>query len=152
MTYRGGPCYVSRDRANGVSELTRQSAILDSLSAHIAVLDSAGTIVSVNLSWRKFADENGLDDTSAGVGCNYLEVCRSADPDPNALKALDGIEAVMDGRLSSFYLKYPCHGTRELRWFALRASPLLEHANYVVVSHEDITGQVLARIRPRPRR
>src|SRR5687768_14236978 len=30
---------------------------LDSLSAHIAILDGAGTIVAVNQAWREFARE-----------------------------------------------------------------------------------------------
>jgi hypothetical protein len=32
---------------------------LDSLSAHIAVLDGRGTIVAVNKAWRQFARESG---------------------------------------------------------------------------------------------
>ena len=34
--------------------------ILDSLPAHIALVDNAGRIVSVNKAWRDFADANGL--------------------------------------------------------------------------------------------
>lgn len=140
---------MSPDRTVDFSALTFQTAILDSLSAHIAVLDADGTIVAVNQSWKEFARANDLHANSAGVGSNYLDVCRSADPDPKALEALDGIRGVMSGRLPSFYLKYPCHSSSKLRWFALRASPLLDHENFVVVSHENITEQVLARISPR---
>ena len=143
---------MSQGRIVDFSALTFQTAILDSLSAHIAVLDAAGTIVAVNQSWEAFADANGLDSSEAGVGKNYLDVCRSADPDPRALTALNGICRVMRGHLASFYLKYPCHSPKTLRWFALRASPLLDHENYVVVSHENITQQVLERISPRPAR
>ena len=140
---------MPQDRSVDFSALTFQTAILDSLSAHIAVLDAAGFIVAVNQSWKAFAEANGLGEDHAGVGTSYLNICRSADPDPKALEALDGIRGVMSGRLSSFYLKYPCHSPSELRWFALRASPLLDHEDFVVVSHENITEQVLARISPR---
>lgn len=128
------------------SELTFQTAILDSLLANIAVLDPTGEILAVNLSWKKFAKANQMEDSNLGVGANYLDACRSASLDPNARAALEGIRAVMKGERSSFYLKYPCHSPREVRWFALHASPLVDYPHFVVVSHENITEQVLARI------
>ena len=134
------------------SELTFRLAVVDSLSANIAVLDPAGRILAVNSSWKQFADENQLKDTKAGVGANYLDVCRSAILDPNARSALDGILGVMSGKLSSFYHKYPCHSPSETRWFALRASLLVDYPNFVVVSHENVTDQVLSRISVRPSR
>lgn len=39
------------------------NSILNSLTAHIAVLDANGTIIAVNEAWRKFGDENGLPKT-----------------------------------------------------------------------------------------
>ena len=143
---------MSQDKAPNFSELTLESSILDSLAAHIAVLDPAGLIITVNLSWQTFAAENGMIDENSGVGANYLDVCRAADPDPNALEAMQGIQGVMRGRVPSFYLKYPCHSPTKTRWFALRASPLREHPNFVVVAHENITEQVLARISPQSTR
>ena len=140
---------MSDEHDMGLWELTFPSAVLDSLSANIAVLDPGGKILAVNLSWKEFADSNQLEDRSACVGAIYLDVCRSASPDPNARAALDGIQAVISGELSTFYHKYPCHSRSELRWFALRASPLRNHSNFVVVSHQDITEQVLTRISPR---
>jgi PAS domain-containing protein len=140
---------VSNDQTINFSELTLEAAILDSLAANIAVLDSTGVIVAVNRSWQDFAADNAMVGDDYGVGVNYLDVCRAAEPDPKALQAIEGIEAVMDGRLPSFYLKYPCHSPSETRWFALRASPLLNYPSHVVVAHENITEQVLDRISPR---
>ncbi|MGB5627447.1 MAG: hypothetical protein WBM61_17070 [Woeseiaceae bacterium] len=134
------------------SELTFQSAILDSISANIAVLDPTGEILAVNLRWQEFADANQMDNASLGIGANYLDVCRAANLDPNASAALDGILSVMRGYLSSFYHEYPCHSPREKRWFALRASPLIDYSNFVVVSHENITERVLAEIFSAPSR
>ena len=51
-------------------------SILDSLAAHIAVLDPDGTIVSVNAAWEAFAIEHITELPRFGVGVNYLEVCR----------------------------------------------------------------------------
>lgn len=143
---------MSQRRDINFSELTFRAAILDSLTANIAVLDPEGVILAVNLRWKEFAAANQLNDASFGVGANYLEVCRSAKLDPNARAAMDGIEAVISGRLSSFYQKYPCHSPGEARWFALRVSPLLDYPSFVVVSHENISEQVLARIAVRTSR
>ena len=54
------------------------SAILNALPAHVALLDPDGVILAVNAGWRKFADANGLADGDACVGANYLEICDSA--------------------------------------------------------------------------
>lgn len=143
---------MSEQREISHSELTFQTAILDSLLANIAVLDPTGEILAVNLSWKEFAKANQMNDANLGVGANYLDVCRSASLDPNARAALEGIRGVMKGGLSSFYHKYPCHSPRQVRWFVLRASPFIDYPHFVVVSHENITEQVLARIGVRPRR
>jgi PAS domain-containing protein len=140
---------VTQNQEINFSELTLEAAILDSLAANIAVLDSKGVIVAVNLSWQNFAADNAMVGDDYGVGVNYLDVCRGAAPDPKALQAIQGITDVMKGRRQSYYLQYPCHSPSETRWFALRASPLRNYPNYVVVAHENITEQVLARISPR---
>ena len=137
---------MSYQREIDYSELTFRSAVVDSLTANIAILDPTGRILAVNSSWSKFADENQAADANLGVGANYLDVCRSAGLDPNARAALYGILGVMSGKLSSFYHRYPCHSPSEARWFALRASPLVDYPSFVVVSHENITDQVLSRI------
>ncbi len=124
------------------SNLTFERAILDSLAANIAVIDSRGEILAVNASWEEFAVDNDMSDRSMGIGANYLDVCRSAKADPNARAALEGILEVINGKRSFFYQEYPCHSPVENRWYALRATPLVDYADCVVVSHEDITGRV----------
>ena len=51
------------------------SDVLDSLTAHIAVLDAEGSILAVNEGWRRFALENGGDADRCCVGANYLRTC-----------------------------------------------------------------------------
>lgn len=125
-------------------DLTFRSAVLDSLTANIAVLDCNGEIVAVNARWQEFAAANHMLNGDIGVGTNYLAVCRSAKADPNARAALDGILEVMKGLRSFFYHEYPCHSPDAQRWFALRATPLVDYPNFVVVSHEDITERISA--------
>src|SRR4051812_42474037 len=52
--------------------------VLDSLPAHVAVLDSDGRILITNRSWRQFQTENGGTAESCGIGTNYLDVCGNA--------------------------------------------------------------------------
>jgi len=116
--------------------------VLNSLTAHIAVLDARGTILAVNQAWERFATDNGGHDPSSYIGMDYLAVCeRSAasDPDGTVQSALDGLRAVLRGEADSFLLEYPCHSPTEERWFCLRATRSSGTERLLVVAHENIT-------------
>ena len=118
------------------------AAVLDSLPAHIAVLNRQGIILAVNGRWRLFAQENNASqDWKVAVGANYLEVCRRAAQQGDALAeaALDGIQAVLDGRLPQFQLEYPCHSPTQKRWFLMQVTPVASGSDNVILSHLDIT-------------
>ena len=51
------------------------TAILNALTAHIALLDAKGMIISVNDAWTKLGAANALQDPTYAVGQNYLEIC-----------------------------------------------------------------------------
>ncbi len=105
-------------------------AILDALSAQIAVLDQAGGIIAANQSWQRFARENGDESCwpipSASGGVNYLAACQSSSDrgSASALQARDGIKAVLDGRTPSFTLEYSCHASQQQRWFRMSVTRL----------------------------
>ena len=124
-------------------------AILDSVSAEISVLDSKGTILSVNQPWRRFASENGVSPgnlvPSTEIGANYLAACR-ASADEHAMKVCDGIQAVIEGQVPSFGIEYPCRFTQRQRWFSMVITPLGDGA---VVTHTEITELKLAEERLR---
>jgi PAS domain S-box-containing protein len=110
---------------------------LDSLTAHIAVLDEHGEIVAVNAAWRRFAHtEHGGADF---VGSSYIAVCEAA-ADPVAKAAARGLGELLAGGHGVFELEYPCHSPSVQRWFLLRATRY-EGAGplRVVVAHENIT-------------
>ncbi|RYX84623.1 response regulator [bacterium] len=130
-------------------------ATLDSLSAHIAIIDSEGTIIAVNSAWRRFAGNNGFCGADCGLGANYLLVCQQAtgaDAEEAPLVA-QGIREVLAGTRDEFYLEYPCHSPEELRWFSLRATRFWTDDDNaparVVVSHENISARKLAELRLR---
>jgi PAS domain S-box-containing protein len=133
-------------------ETLRQSqeflqAALDSLSAHIAILDGEGTIVTVNASWHRFADENDLAWDDHGVGRNYLGTVESGSTEEShgAQQAVQGIRAVMAGKSDQFWIQYPCHSPGEERWFEMRVTRFESPQGVrVVVAHENITEQVQA--------
>ena len=134
-------------------------ATIDSLPAHLAILDENGTIVSVNSAWRRFADDNDFSGDAYGLGANYLTVCARA-TGVNAQEAphvLQGLREVLSGQRDEFYLEYPCHGPDQQRWYALRATrfwnnspaPQTPEPLRVVVTHEDISRRKLTEIRLR---
>ena len=120
---------------------------LDSLSAHIAVLDGRGVILATNAAWRQFATDNGLTWQRVSEGMGYLAVCDSAtgpSADEAAVMAA-GIRDVMAGRRDHFTLEYPCHSPSEQRWFLARVSRFSVDASArTVVSHQDITARRVA--------
>lgn len=121
--------------------------ILDALAEHIVVIDAGGRIVMVNEAWKRYASINGL----AGFAwheTNYLEVCRRSSRDRGedgrqARIVLDGVQAVLLGRLSQFQWEYPCHSPRQQRWFTMRATPLAEGPGGAVITHVDVTERKL---------
>jgi diguanylate cyclase (GGDEF)-like protein/PAS domain S-box-containing protein len=123
-----------------------KNIVLNSVAAEIAVIDINGVIQAVNERWRLFSRENAIDPgqpvPNTEVGANYLAVCAS---DPAAADAHDGIKAVLDGRLKSYSLEYPCHSANQQRWFSMMVTPLgkeLQHG--VTITHTDITALKLA--------
>ena len=133
---------------NGLTGSPREldHSVLNSLSAHIAVLDAVGNIVAVNRAWNRFARDNGDPAMqTVGVGVNYLDTCRraAAGGDSLADEALTGILAVAQRRRSRFSLEYPCHSPEKARWFLMNVAPL-SNGDGVVVSHEDITMRRVA--------
>ena len=136
-----------RDEPHMHEAAMRQAAVMDSLPAHIALLDAEGVILSVNEAWRRFASANVLQSEDFFVGQNYLGVCESAHGDcaEEARAVADGIRSVLAGRRKEFYLEYPCHSPAEERWFRLMVTPLGEqHANGAVVMHVNVTDRRLA--------
>ncbi len=116
-------------------------SILDSLPAHISVLDRAGTIVAVNEAWRNFAKSNCLEEqiSTTDIGQNYLRVCeRSEAFEADTKKVIENLRAVLDGKLDGFSFEYPCHAPNEERWFILQVNAMKDGA---VVSHINITDR-----------
>jgi diguanylate cyclase (GGDEF)-like protein/PAS domain S-box-containing protein len=122
-----------------------KQAILDAMTAHVAVLDREGDIVAINEAWRRFAVENSGEDgrstPDTGIGVNYLDICRAAQGEgaADALDVLKGLTAVLAGESESFSHEYACHSPQESRWFSLVITPLGDGSGGVVIAHTNIT-------------
>ena len=101
----------------------------------------------MNQTWFQFTQENCPEHKNhrTGVGINYLEICDTADGsmEEDAEHARAGILAVLQGRLSSFSLEYPCHSPDEKRWFSMSVVPLDLEDRSVIVVHTNITARKL---------
>jgi diguanylate cyclase (GGDEF)-like protein/PAS domain S-box-containing protein len=125
----------------------RSSAVLDSLSSNIAVLDAQGNIMCVNEAWRRFGSSNGgPSGTQGSIGVNYFDVCiqNDSDVDQSPSRAADGLRSVLSGKSPSFELEYPCDSPEEKRWFLMTATPMKGDVGGAVVSHKNITERKMA--------
>lgn len=129
------------------SEAARQSAILNALPAHIALLDNQGRIIQVNEAWRHFSQGNLLQGPGYGIGINYLSICDGAKGDDcsEAGQVAAGIRSVLNDGIKYFSIEYPCHSHLEQRWFLLVVTPMTYgRQNGAIVMHANITERVLA--------
>lgn len=121
-----------------------KSSVLNSMLAHIAVLDKEGSIIAVNEAWQRFARENTNDPAAlvkVDVGSNYLETCQqsASQVSEDANIVWQGIKGVLDREKQDFIFEYSCHSPYEERWFTLSATPLLTQSGGAVISHTNIT-------------
>ena len=125
-------------------ENARQAAVLNALPAHIALLDTNGTTISVNDAWQAFASANNIQESDHGSGLNYLDVSDMARRVglSEAALAVEGIRSVLAGEKTAFSVEYPFHTATEQYWFLLTVTPLAYgHQNGAVVMHQDITSR-----------
>lgn len=123
-------------------ETTLYKVVIDSLSAHIAILDDQGIIMETNRAWQDFAQENGMKGSLDSVGMNYLSICEAASDeiDSEAIRIAGGIRDVIGGESDEFLTHYPCHSPDRKRWYAIRVVPFREEKlSRVIVTHENIT-------------
>lgn len=123
-------------------------ATMDSLSAHICVLNFEGDIIAVNKAWRDFAEQNSENkEINVSEGANYFKACEMSygKDQETAVNFARGIRDVMAGRLDYFSLEYPCHSETEQRWFIGKVTRFAGEAKgKIVVAHENITDRKLA--------
>jgi PAS domain S-box-containing protein len=127
-----------------------KDAILNAVTAHIAVIDSNGVIMAVNEPWQKFAQDNRRDLFSSAqwtdVGVNYLSMLQTSSGETaiDTLAVYTGIEAVLERRLPIYTVEYPCHIPERKLWFTMSVTPLEGQIRGAVIAHVDITERKLS--------
>ncbi len=125
-----------------------QAATLDSLPAHVALLDETGRIITVNRAWRDFGSENGFMADASGVGDNYIEICEQAvgEDHDEAAAVAGALRDILARRIDHFTIEYPCHSPAQERWFqCVMVHMTGRHDDLgVVIMHVDITHRKLA--------
>jgi hypothetical protein len=117
--------------------------VLNSLSAHIAILDETGIILETNNAWRNYSSRSGMPEDYDYRKINYLEVCDATrdNDSADARKVAEGLRAVINGDIDEFLYDYPCHSETSRHWYYMKAIRMSgPEPIRVVVSHEDITA------------
>jgi two-component system CheB/CheR fusion protein len=138
---------IEIEEALRVSQAFLRSA-LDSLSAHIAILDGQGRIIYVNEAWRQFSRDHRLASPGHGVGVNYLEVCDAATAGVAEARAVAvALREMLAGQRQAAEIEYPCHSPTQKGWFAARFQRFdAGQGPRIVVAHENITQRKLAEL------
>lgn len=136
---------IDLEKAEKIIRETQQYArtILDSLSAHIAIIDENGIILETNRAWSQFAQCNEISMRPDTLNVNYLDICDAATGDSaeSSKEVAEGIRRVIKRDIEEFVIDYPCHSPDQKRWFYMRATRAIgEGPLRIVISHENITA------------
>jgi PAS domain S-box-containing protein len=120
-------------------------SILDSLNAHIAVLDGSGRVKATNRPWQEFGrEQRQAAFPRPEVGADYIAMCRTIESfsGVEGKKVAEGIERVIGHEEPTYFLEYAIRfSEEETRWFQLRALPMDESFGGAVIVHTCITEQ-----------
>jgi len=122
------------------------SAILQSLTTGVAVVDRLGSVVALNESWTRLADENGGLDVS--LGDNLLLSCEASARagDPLARALAPGVAAVVGANQSRFFLDHRSDTASTPRWWSIVVEPLGSNDGGAVIARTDVTNVRLAEL------
>ncbi len=129
-----------------ISNVTFDNTFLDSLLAHVAIIDANGTIVDHNEAWKNF-NANSASIKRPNIGANYFEVLQQAieKGDDYALKFLLGLKNVLNQNKKAFTLAYPLKTETNSFWFNLTIRPCSDNNSHFIMIHEDITASMKAK-------
>jgi two-component system sensor kinase FixL len=118
-----------------------KTAILESLTSGVAVIDRGGRVRAVNENWSQMMRESeGPSYPAVHVGDNLLESFRAAAERGNLrlMDAVTGVAAVMDGARDRFSFEHvePKEGGR---WWAMLVARLKDADGGAVVTYAEIT-------------
>ena len=126
------------------------AAAFDQLNDRIAIIDASGLILCTNQRWKDLNASVSVDTTIDAESGNYLDAYDTAGArgDIWAMSASTGIRRVLAKMTPDFKFDYPLDIRGSNRWFHMVINPIDHPAGtYFVVSHQDITQAVDARVK-----
>jgi len=127
------------ERAASASEALSR-AILSSLSARIAILDQAGSIIRVSDNWFALEFEEVLF-PRAPIGADYVQSWANWGGTAEFRAVVAAVTAVLEGRQKTRTVDYPIRVGDKDRWVEIRVERLGRPEGGAVVTHLDITQQ-----------
>ncbi|WP_334189787.1 diguanylate cyclase [Noviherbaspirillum sp.] len=127
-----------RQKKELISARDFAESVLDSVDAHIAIVDQNGIIRRTNSAWREFAKANGYRKDLSSDGESYFASVSDGEAQ-NGPDVAAGIRSVMARSSNSFEAEYPCHSPEARRWFNMRVRPLRMDDGTVVIVHQDVS-------------
>lgn len=120
------------------SELMK-SAILQSLTSGVAVLDRTGSLLQMNDRWKQFARER--DWMRAEIGSSLIANCWAAFErgDRFASSVVVAVCSVLDGSRDRLNLEHRTETGTTVQWWSLSAVPLNRSEGGAVITLTDIT-------------
>jgi signal transduction histidine kinase/DNA-binding response OmpR family regulator len=119
---------------------------LDALSAHIAIIDASGRVLTTNKAWKAFTTKHGKQAMRCEENTDYFAAqttfqFKSSRGAGFAAAFARGIQAVLANEKNLFEMEYPLNfGSEKKIWFHGRVTPFPGGgACRVVVAHENIT-------------
>jgi signal transduction histidine kinase/CheY-like chemotaxis protein len=119
---------------------------LDALSAHIAIIDASGRVLTTNKAWKSFAEKYCQHAMRCDENRNYFDVQKTFkfDHDKDSGYAelfADGVRDVLENEKEIFEMDYPLNSNIFGKfWFHGRVTPFPGGGERrVVVAHENIT-------------
>jgi len=118
-------------------------AVINSMTARVAVLDRNGIITSVNEAWENFYRERALPGNafSSDIGKDYMVVCQRETEKLSRKNPgiLEGISRVVNRSIQHFSCEYEYKLNDRTIWFLLNVTPLAGKKGGTVISLVDIT-------------
>jgi diguanylate cyclase (GGDEF)-like protein/PAS domain S-box-containing protein len=124
-------------------------ALLDSLPAYAALLDSKGHLLAINAAWRGADDMNGFASNQLTLGMHYPNACLKlvARYHQHAVNMARGVRSVLSGIREQFVLEYSSDDATEKRHWFRTVVTRVRNTNFdsgAVIMHIDITERRLA--------
>ncbi len=137
----GQPFLLRRAQAQvRLNDASRLSAILNSLPAYIAILDSDGVVMSVNQAWANYGPVLAAEGPGHVVGVNVLAQCACERGSAQARRVTEGIGQVLSGATEQWCCEYAVDTGGTPAWWLLTVTPLADkNLHGVVVMYMDIS-------------